>query len=1350
MRTWLDRQFAHRSLGIASLAVLVSAMLAPGCEGVQYDSEPVIERSQSALVAYVQKKSGLANSSSVSASFSSTPVEGNLMVAVVGNWDARTVTGPSGWTTALNEGNNSPGLSVFYKIAGAGEATGVSASFSSSTYVGIQLLEFSDVDPNSPLEDVVSASGTSSSIGFGSVDVAGDNAVLVAAAVDRYEQSFSSWSNSFSEQFDYDHNRLLSSSATNYGVAYRLVTSPGTYTTSASTTFSKAYRTQLLAFRRTIPIPSTLTQSASRLFFDEDGVTGFGDGSGVATSASASTRLRAVVASGGKIASIGESSSGFWYEERASTQGALESGFGSSGTLDVLSGGDGFGIATDDTHIYGVGVQGSSYSDWAIEKRALSDGSLDTAFGSSGQIVNSVLLASLTARGIAIDGSHMYVVGENGGDWRVEKRATSNGALVGGFGSSGAIDVSVLLASLSAYDVATDGTYLYVVGFEESSWRIEKRSLSTGSLVSGFGTSGVIKVSAGTIARAVTVAGSSIIVVGTNDSGDMRIEKRAISDGSLDTGFDGDGVIVVGSTSGAYDVVSDGASIFVAGIGSNGWRVEKRALADGSLDTSFDGDGIIDTSEGTAAYGLALSGTSLFIVGEDGADGRTERRLATTGALVADSVSVTTPLAAQDTAVDLPLQGVAFRLRTLLDVETIALSTANSTAFKLQYAEQSGACDTAFSGESFADVGATTPISYALNSTAADGQNMAASAGDPVRSGRPTQLQTFEEDASFTHSRTSIAVGESGLWDFSLQDYGAAAGTTYCLRLVHSDGSLLDNYLNVPELTTAAPPTPITDLVITAGVAQNTIAFEQPPEFVSEIIILAQTTGCTFSGEPDGFESVGDTVGGATVIYHGDPGADSGPTAVTVAGSGTTVSWASATQTLTHALLTAGTSYCYRIVARNAWATDDASGGGRPALSATPISGDAEDPDFVFSTGSTALSAPAVIPGSGVFYANNSGTLLGVADSGTQSFSPYSLTDGVQNRSPVGTLSGDSDATIFLASLSGDVSAVWATGASAGTLRWSSSAIDGDNVTPGDQALGDALYGSPLVSNSMSRVFVATRNSGAAENRVFGLDLSDGTCVWVFNGTCAGSTSTELLGQISQRPIHDTTNKRLFLTSSKISTGHTIWAIDSNDTPAGDRRLWSRDLGHIDASATFASAARTSLFVPTNDGRIYKLDSSDGTTCWGSTSDGCGTATGSEEFFCAQTGVDARATSCSGNSIQVGLFLIYGGTYAGHTVFSTADGYVRRVDADGVQQWKTAIAGAGFPLVMTNVADGVVYIGGNEGQLHQLDLATGISEATRNVGGGSVVVGDPSFDYQAAKVYVTTSEGKLYAFDAPF
>jgi hypothetical protein len=167
------------------------------------------------------------------------------------------------------------------------------------------------------------------------------------------------------------------------------------------------------------------------------------------------------------------------------------------------------------------------------------------------------------------------------------------------------------------------------------------------------------------------------------------------------------------------------------------------------------------------------------------------------GAAITD---VGTPLAAQSTAFTLTSTGQIFRLRVNLHVTTNTAVLSGHT-FKLQYALRSGTCDTAFSGESYADVTqATTGIAYYDNATGTDATALTTNANDPT-SGNTLRRQTYEELNNFTNSQAAIAVNEDGMWDFSLRDNSGTGGDSYCIRIVKSTGTVLTSYTVVPEVT---------------------------------------------------------------------------------------------------------------------------------------------------------------------------------------------------------------------------------------------------------------------------------------------------------------------------------------------------------------------------------------------------------------------------------------------------------------------------------------------------------------------------------------------------------------------
>src|SRR6185369_3223646 len=106
-----------------------------------------------------------------------------------------------------------------------------------------------------------------------------------------------------------------------------------------------------------------------------------------------------------------------------------------------------------------------------------------------------------------------------------------------------------------ALAVTTDGTHQFTAGMDYSifsyypSWRVEKRLLSDGSLVSGFGVGGAVKTPVPATFGWLAARPSCMVLVGSvvfiggfgqiNLAGDVgwRLECRSVTDGSLVSGF---------------------------------------------------------------------------------------------------------------------------------------------------------------------------------------------------------------------------------------------------------------------------------------------------------------------------------------------------------------------------------------------------------------------------------------------------------------------------------------------------------------------------------------------------------------------------------------------------------------------------------------------------------------------------------------------------------------------------------------------------------------------------------------------------------------------------------------------
>lgn len=169
-----------------------------------------------------------------------------------------------------------------------------------------------------------------------------------------------------------------------------------------------------------------------------------------------------------------------------------------------------------------------------------------------------------------------------------------------------------------------------------------------------------------------------------------------------------------------------------------------------------------------------------------------------------NSSDVGAVLAAQDTAATLSTDGQTFRLRSLINI-TLNKLRQNETNFKLQFAEKVWVCDTSFAWEVYADVTAATVIAFNDNTTPADDAALTANANDPTN-GFTSINQSYQELNNFTTSVAAIPKDQNWKWDFSLIDNTAPDDTSYCFRIVESDGTLLNTYTFIPEITTSPAP----------------------------------------------------------------------------------------------------------------------------------------------------------------------------------------------------------------------------------------------------------------------------------------------------------------------------------------------------------------------------------------------------------------------------------------------------------------------------------------------------------------------------------------------------------------
>lgn len=208
-----------------------------------------------AVAVLVQKTNNVTNGgTSVTATFGAGAIANHLLVAVCGARDLATITGPSGFSTAINE-SGSPSQGIFYKVAAGGETALSCSTGLTSTRLGMHIYEYRGVVASSPLDAVntLTSVGVSAAPASGSVTTANANDLIIAGVTTNANTVFSAWSNSFTEQSDFANGGAAGSRST-YGGSDRTVSSTGTYSTVATAGASGAWRGQIASFKLIDPV----------------------------------------------------------------------------------------------------------------------------------------------------------------------------------------------------------------------------------------------------------------------------------------------------------------------------------------------------------------------------------------------------------------------------------------------------------------------------------------------------------------------------------------------------------------------------------------------------------------------------------------------------------------------------------------------------------------------------------------------------------------------------------------------------------------------------------------------------------------------------------------------------------------------------------------------------------------------------------------------------------------------------------------------------------------------------------------------------------------------------------------
>jgi uncharacterized delta-60 repeat protein len=314
---------------------------------------------------------------------------------------------------------------------------------------------------------------------------------------------------------------------------------------------------------------------------------------------------------------------------RYNADGALDKSFGGDGkvTTDVTRTEDVAEAVAIQANGKIVVVGGTSLGKFAVV-RYKPDGELDRSFSADGKKITDFTPELDTAYGVALQSDGKIVtaggaaVFTDSGRFALT-RYNRNGGLDTTFGGDGKVMTNFTARADSAYDVAIQADGRIVAAgeaatstFTEQSSFALARYNADGTLDSGFNTDGKVMTDLGSISERVTgvaiqadgrivAAGTSGQTGGPSPSTDSKFTlARYSTNGTLDAGFDGDGLVTTNFTDdpdgavGGLAIQADG-KIVAAGHAESLRFALARYQPDGDLDPTFSGDGKLTTQFGS-------------------------------------------------------------------------------------------------------------------------------------------------------------------------------------------------------------------------------------------------------------------------------------------------------------------------------------------------------------------------------------------------------------------------------------------------------------------------------------------------------------------------------------------------------------------------------------------------------------------------------------------------------------------------------------------------------------------------------------------------------------------------------
>jgi outer membrane protein assembly factor BamB len=426
-----------------------------------------------------------------------------------------------------------------------------------------------------------------------------------------------------------------------------------------------------------------------------------------------------------------------------------------------------------------------------------------------------------------------------------------------------------------------------------------------------------------------------------------------------------------------------------------------------------------------------------------------------------------------------------------------------------------------------------------------------------------------------------------------------------------------------------------------------------------------------------------------------------------------------------------GTTYFYKVFLRdksNYYASQPIANGSvfTEEISAMPNTPAAnqQNSSWIAATFSTTLAAPALFPGSVVMVGSQTNLLYAInANTGLRMYPPVSVGGPVSGRAPI-IDSGDSSLGVNVIYVADNDGLVYAVATDTGQILW---VVNPNGATTnafqgaGSVQLKSLSSGSYTLTHDL--LVVGTRNGATTtNNQILGLDGNTGATLW----TTAGNTgSVPAMDIISSAPAIDYVNGAIWVTSRSAggTTQPSLWKLNSNTGAI----LSTENLGDTDADPSLSFLSDV-LFVGNNAGTLYAINPMTGAT------------------LASFAGGDGAIVSYP---VVLGSFSPYTVIFSGKTAVHAVT--FNKSTNTFATAWPAPVTinVPSAPLAITGFTN--VYVGSNDGKIHEISLATGVDGFDWNVNTGQPgFVGDPGIDLTLSRIYVSTTDQRAYAFPIPF